>query len=71
MSCYSVVWGVDFSVARRAIIDLCGAGVLTSGCTTSCTSCMTSVDPKTFSGVSQISSSCTLLLLDLLEIHFL
>jgi hypothetical protein len=37
--CY-VVRSVDFSVARRTLIDLCGAGASTSGDKTSCTSGM-------------------------------
>jgi hypothetical protein len=43
---------VNFSVARYALIDLRGAGVSTSGGTTSCTSYMGSVGAEIFSGVS-------------------
>jgi hypothetical protein len=58
---------VNFLVARCALIDLPGDGASTSGCTTSCTSCMVSMGAKIFFGVSQISSSCTLLPLTPLE----
>jgi hypothetical protein len=52
MSRYSVVRSVNFSVVRRALLDLRGAGVSISGDTTSCISCMGSMGAKIFSGVS-------------------
>jgi hypothetical protein len=47
-----MVRSVNFSVARRALIDLRGAGASTCGGTTSCTSYMGSVGAETFLGVS-------------------
>jgi hypothetical protein len=52
MSCCSMVRSVNFSVVRRALIDLHGDGASTSGSTTSCTSCMRSMGAETFLGVS-------------------
>jgi hypothetical protein len=52
MSCCSVVRSVNFLVARRALIDLCGADASASGGITSCTSYMESVGAETFLGVS-------------------
>jgi hypothetical protein len=46
---------------RCALIDLRGAAASTSDGAISCTSSTGSVGAKTFSGVSQISSSCNLL----------
>jgi hypothetical protein len=52
MSHNSVVRSVNFSVARRALIDLRGAGASTSYNTTYCTSCIRSVGAEIFLGVS-------------------
>jgi hypothetical protein len=52
---------------QHALIDLCVVGASTSYCIISCTSCMGSVSAEIFSGVSEISSSCTLLPLTTLE----
>jgi hypothetical protein len=52
MSHCSVVRSANFLVARRDLIDLRGAGALTSNGTTSCTYYMGSVGAKIFLGVS-------------------
>jgi hypothetical protein len=52
MSHYSVIRSVNFSVARRALINLYGSGASTSGGTISCTSYLGSMGAETFSGVS-------------------
>jgi hypothetical protein len=52
MSRCSMVRSVNFSVARRALIDLRGADASTSGGITSCTSYMGSVGAEIFLAVS-------------------
>jgi hypothetical protein len=52
MSRYFVVRSVNFSVARRALIDLHGAGASTSDGTIFCTSYMRSMGVEIFFGVS-------------------
>jgi hypothetical protein len=52
MSRCSMIRSVNFSVARHALIDLRETGASTSYGTTSCTSCMGSVDAEFFLGVS-------------------
>jgi hypothetical protein len=52
MSRYSVVRSMYFSVARRALVDLRGAGASTSGGTTYCTSYILSVGAEIFLGIS-------------------
>jgi hypothetical protein len=52
MSRCSVVRGVNFLVARRALIDLRWVGASTSGGMSSSTPCTGSVGDETFLGVS-------------------
>jgi hypothetical protein len=47
-----VVRSVNFSVAQRALIDLCGASASTSSGITSCSSFMGLVGAEPFLGVS-------------------